>query len=414
MSEKEQDHDPGTPPEPPAPTDTPPTDTSTDWDEWMEKHRGRPRPSPDVADAEGKFTQAWVPRAIGAVAILLCASQNAAAQAVIKVSDTVNIKFGMLVQTQADWTQDAATRGYQQNLFIRRVRFLVGGQVAPKVTFFFETDNPNLGKSVSGTKGISTGFTVQDAYLEWKVTDAFALDAGLIFIPLCRNCIQSAATLLPIDYGAYSFLHGGPTRSVVGRDTGFMAKGYLAKNRLEYRVGAFQGVRDALSRNAFRSSAHLQYSFFDTETSYFTTGTYLGKKKVLTLGGGYDVQSDYKAFAADAYFDRPLGSAGALTLQADLIHYDGGRTFADLPKQNDYLVEGGYLFTKAKVMPWVKIEGQRFSSPNSGRSQDRFQGGLSYFHQGHNVNVKAGYGRINPNTGRSTNLFTLQLQVFYF
>src|SRR2546428_444409 len=145
----------------------------------------------------------------------------------------------------------------EENLFIRRVRFLVGGQVAPKVTFFFETDNPNLGKTVSGTKNISTGFTVQDAYLEWKVTDAFALDAGLIFIPLCRNCIQSAASLLPIDYGAYSFLHGGPTRSVVGRDTGFMAKGYLAKNRLEYRVGAFQGVRDALSRNPFRSSGHL-------------------------------------------------------------------------------------------------------------------------------------------------------------
>jgi hypothetical protein len=290
--------------------------------------------------SNARHAKAWGSRLVGAVACsLFCVAENASAQAVIKVSDTVNVKFGMLVQAQADWTQDAATRGYQENLFIRRVRFLVGGQVAPKVTFFFETDNPNLGKTVSGTKNISTGFTVQDAYLEWKVTDAFA-DAGLIFIPLCRNCIQSAASLLPIDHEAYSFLHGGPTRSVVGRDTGFMAKGYLAKNRLEYRVGAFQGVRDALSRNSFRSSGHLQYSFLDTETSYFTTGTYLGKKKVFTVGGGYDVQSDYKAFAGDAYFDRPLGPAGPLTLQGDLIHDDGGRTFADLPRQNDYLVRG--------------------------------------------------------------------------
>jgi hypothetical protein len=353
-------------------------------------------------------------QAIGTVATFICLSETAAAQAVIKVSDDINIKFGMLVQAQADWTQDSASGDYQQNLFVRRVRFLVGGQVAPKVTFFFETDNPNLGKTVSGTKTIGTGFTVQDAYLEWKASNAFALDAGLIFIPLCRNCFQSAATLLPIDYGAYSFLHGGPTKSVVGRDTGFMAKGYFAKNRFEYRVGAFQGMRDALSRNSFRSSGHVQYAFFDTETSYFTTGTYLGKKKVLTIGAGYDVQADYKAFAADAYFDRPLGSAGALTLQGDLIHYDGGHTFADLPKQNDYLLEGGYLFTKSKLMPWVKVEGQKFGSPNGGRSQDRFQGGLSYFHQGHNVNVKAGYGRINPKTGRSTNLFTVQFQVFYF
>ena len=350
---------------------------------------------------------------IGA-ASLFCFPGNALAQAVIKVSDDVNVKFGMLVQTQADWTQDASTGRYQDNLFIRRVRFLVGGQVAPNVTFFFETDDPNLGKTVAGAKNISTGFIVQDAYLEWKAADAFALDAGLVFIPLCRNCIQSAATLLSIDYGAYSFLHGGPTRSVVGRDTGFMARGYLAKSRLEYRVGAFQGARDALSHNSFRSSGHLQYSFLDTETSYFTTGTYLGKKKVFTVGGGYDVQSDYKAFAGDAYFDRPLGPAGALTLQGDLIHYDGGGTFADLPRQNDYLVEGGYFFTKAKVMPWVKVEGQKFASNNSGRSQERFQGGLSYFHRGHNVNIKAGYGRINPKTGRSTNLFTVQIQAFYF
>jgi hypothetical protein len=347
--------------------------------------------------------------------VLFGPASPARAQAVIKVSDTVNLKFGFLLQTQADWTQEAATGGYQQNLFVRRVRLLVGGQLAPKVTFFFETDNPNLGKSVAGTKNISTGFTTQDAYLEWKPRDQFALDAGLMFIPLCRNCYQSAATLLPIDYGAYSFLHGGPTRSVVGRDTGFMARGYLAKSRIEYRVGGFQGARDSLSRNAFRSSGHLQYTFFDTESGFFTTGTYLGKKKVLTVGGGYDVQSDYKAFAGDVYFDRPIGKAGALTLQGDLIHYDGGRTFTDLPRQNDYLIEGGYYFTKSKLMPWVKVEGQKFGgSSNSSRDQTRFQGGLSYFDSGHNFDVKAGYGRIDPKVGRTLNLFTVQLQLFYF
>src|SRR6266581_1134883 len=228
-------------------------------------------------------------RVIGMMACaLLGVAASASAQAVIKVSDDVNVKFGMLLQTQADWTQDAATGSYQENLFIRRVRFLVGGQVAPKITFFFETDDPNLGKSVSGTKNISTGFTVQDAYLEWKAADAFALDAGLMFIPLCRNCYQSAATLLPIDYGAYAFLHGGPTKSVVGRDTGFMARGYLAKSRLEYRVGAFQGARDRLSANPLRWAGHLQYAFLDPEAGFFTTGTYLGKKKVLTVGGGFD------------------------------------------------------------------------------------------------------------------------------
>src|SRR5881296_1815534 len=50
--------------------------------------------------------------------------------AYLKVSDSVNFRFGALMQPQADWTQDVVTSGYTQNLFIRRVRFLVGGQMA--------------------------------------------------------------------------------------------------------------------------------------------------------------------------------------------------------------------------------------------------------------------------------------------
>ncbi len=187
----------------------------------------------------------------------------------------------------------------------------------------------------------------------------------------------------------------------------------IAHNRLEYRVGAFQGARDRLSRNSFRSAGHVHYALLDRESGFFTTGTYLGKKKVLTLGAGYDVQSDYKAFSADAFFDRPIGAAGAVTLQADFIHYDGGRTF-DLPRQNDLLVEAGSLFTKASVMPWVKLEAQRFRSGESTRDQDRFQGGFSYFDRGHNINVKAGYGVIDPKVGKNLRLFTVQLQIFYF
>jgi hypothetical protein len=362
-----------------------------------------------LAAGHHAWSSARVAAAAGALVLL---AATASAQAEIKVNETTSFRLGALFQPQADWTQDA-TGGYEQNLFLRRARVLLGGQLSRNVTFFLESDNANLGKVVTGTKEISTGFTLQDAFVEWKVADELVLGAGLMFVPLCRNCYESAGTLLPIDYGASSFLESAPTQSAVGRDTGFQARGYLAHNRLEYRVGAFQGARDRVSRNSLRSAGHVQYAFLDTESGFFTTGSYLGKQKVLTIGGGYDVQSDYKAFAADAFFDRPVGAAGAVTLQADLIHYDGGRTF-DLPRQNDLLVEAGYLFTKARVMPWVKLEAQRFGSVAPGPDQNRFQGGLSYFHHGQNVNVKAGYGIIDPRVGKSLHLFTVQLQIFYF
>jgi hypothetical protein len=336
---------------------------------------------------------------------------TASAQAEIKVDDETKFKLGVLLQPQADWTQDAG--GYQQNLFLRRARVLLGGQLPHNVTFFLESDNANLGKVVGASKEISTGFTLQDAFVEWKLADQFILGAGLMFIPLCRNCFESAGTVLPIDYGTFSFLQSPPTQSAVGRDTGFQARGYLVKGRLEYRAGVFQGARDRVSRNSFRSAGHLQYALLDTESGFFTTGSYLGKKRVLTIGGGYDVQSDYKAFAADAFFDHPISTSGAVTLQADLIHFAGGRTF-DLPRQNDLLVEGGYLFTKARVMPWVKLEAQRLRQGAAALDQNRYQGGLSYFYRANNVNVKAGYGLIDPKVGKTLHLFTVQLQLFSF
>jgi hypothetical protein len=350
-------------------------------------------------------------RAAIAAAVATLIASPLAAQVVIKVSDTVNFKLGVLLQPQADWSE-VATGGYQQNLFLRRARLLFGGQVAKDVSFFVETDAPNLGKTVAGEKNISPSIVVQDAYVEWKLADQVQLDGGLMFVPLCRNCYQSAGTLLPIDYGAYSFLQSPFTESVVGRDAGFQVRGYLASSRLEYRLAVLQGAREASSRNALRFAGRLQYAFLDPESGFFGTGTYLGKKKVLTLGAGYDVQSDYKAFAADAYFDRPVGGAGAVTIQGDYIHYDGGSTFA-LREQDDFLLEAGYLFTGPKLMPWVKVDAQRIRA-DAGVGETRFQVGLSYFHEGHHVNVKAGYGVIDREAGPSLNLFTIQLQVFYF
>jgi len=122
--------------------------------------------------------------------------------AVIKVNDDVNFKFGFLLQPQADWLQNPANDSYSQNLFLRRARLIVGGQVAKNVTFFFETDSPNLGKAgptvTNGAKIISSGLIVQDAFLSWKLADEFTLDAGLILTGIAHNSLQSAASLMPM------------------------------------------------------------------------------------------------------------------------------------------------------------------------------------------------------------------------
>jgi hypothetical protein len=353
------------------------------------------------------------------------------AQAIIKVNDVVNFKLGILLQAWADWNGQSNavgdTAGFQQNLFLRRARFFLGGQVAKDVTFFFMTDNPNLGKSTqtltSGTTGVKapgTGFIVQDAFVEWAIANEFRLDGGLILIPLCRNCNTSAVNLVSMDYGTWSFQESASTQSSVGRDTGFQAKGYLAGDHLEYRAGVYSGFRAPGVKNSFRFAGRLQYNVFDVEKVPFYPGTYFGKKKILAIGAGYDAQSDYSAYAGDVFFDFPVGGGNGITAQADYIHYDGGVTFntAALFKQDDLYVEAGFFLGGPKIMPFVRYEQQRYSDDvNKALNRTKYQGGLGFYPYGANFNIKAGFGRTdapdNPNVA-STNQYTIQVQVFYY
>ena len=353
------------------------------------------------------------PGAIALLALaLLVPAGFASAQAVIKVNDDVNFKFGFLLQGQGDWLENPATDNTAQNLYLRRVRLLVGGNLAKNVSFFFETDNPNLGKVNAGAKTISSGLIVQDAFVSWKLDDAFTLDAGLILTGIAHNSLQSAATLVPVDYGPHSFLYSAPEQNVVGRDTGFQARGYLAAKKLEYRVGAWQGNRDAQSQNAFRGTARVQYNFLDADTGFFYTGTSLGKKKIFAVGGGYDFQKDYRSYAMDAYYDHPLGP-GALSAQLDWIRYDGGDFIKTLLKQDVIYFEGGYYISKAKVMPFFTYSDKNVSGTDTG-DEARWSLGVGYMAMGHNLNLKAAYGQVNPKVGKTADQFTVQLQAFYF
>jgi hypothetical protein len=351
---------------------------------------------------------------------LLVSAGTASAQAIIKVNDVVNIKFGLLLQAWGDWQQTAVgpnTNGYAQNLFIRRMRLLMGGQVAKDVTFFLETDDPNLGKA---PKSLGTGFILQDAWVEWKVAQAFQIDGGLILIPLCRNCNTSAITLLTLDYASFSFLESGVTQSVVGRDTGFQVKGYLLGNHLEYRAGGYQGNRTEVSgaHNPLRFAGRLQYNFLDTETGFYYTGTYRGTKKILSIGAGIDTQKDYMAYAFDGFFDYPIGGKNGVTAEVDYINYDGGNFLTSLKKQDTFMGQAGIYFDGPKLLPSFRYEEQTFKDDALKVNNSRnFAFALKWMPHGWNFNITAAYTyREKPKAtaAASTNEFTIQFQLFYF
>lgn len=355
----------------------------------------------------------------GALAILLTAAllgaaHPAAAQLQWTSKDEkTSFRVGILGQVQAESADVAGTDDTANNLFLRRLRLIMGFNLNEKLSIFMDTDSPNLGKSNNaGVKDTGDVF-IQDFVASYKFSQGFILDGGLLLLDQSYNHNQSAATLLAVDFGPYTFVESAPTQSRTGRDYGFRARGYLAGDHLEYRAGIYQGLRGVNASNNFRFAGRLMYSFFTPQVGIFYRGTSLGKTRTLAFGGSYDTQEEYDQYGVDVFYDQPLGGGNGFTLQADYNNIDGDTFLTALPKQTNILIESGLYISSAKLMPFVQYASQNFDAA-ARIDEERLTGGLAYFASGHNNTVKLSYTRIEPKRGDSRKQINLQWQIFQY
>jgi hypothetical protein len=347
--------------------------------------------------------------------MLTAASAPAGAQIVVKNED-VTFKFGVQGQLWADWAQDpSGTQGYQQNFFLRRARIIVAGDVGKDVSFFFETDDPKLGIT---PKNLAAGFIIQDAMIEWRPAKQLHLSGGLFIVPFTRNGLESTLSYLTLDLSPIAAVNNSATQSSALRDMGFQFKGFFAKDRLHYRIGAFDGQRDANGHNSLRTTGYLQYDFFDREKGYLFSGTGLGKAKILAVDAGFDRQGSYRGYSANVAAAIPVRKGDEIAGQFQYIRYDGRAKFPGIPLQNDFLVEAGYYAHAVKIQPFVKYEAQAFAAAeNVSKDIDRFGMGANYYIHGQNLKWTGQYLRALPQHGsplKPANEFTVQLQFMYF
>ena len=401
--------------------------------------------------------------ALAAVLALILLSAPASAQVIVKVNDTVNFRLGFQLQGWADFNQDPISEGYSQNMFLRRVRLIMAGNVAKNVSFFFQTDDARLGNA---PKDLTAGFVVQDAFGEWKPlgNDMFAIEVGKMLVPFTRNSLQSTSSHLSLDGGTWTFLQdagaGNGLQGDAGRDVGFQFKSYLADDHLEIRAGVFDGFRapanagGASARNPFRIVGRVVYNFFDTEKGYVPVGTNLGKKRILAIGGGYDTQGGYtspatttlpagkgwEGYGGDFMIDWPLGKTDpvngqdAITAHVDYIHFDGGcRANAAgivqsncliplLQQQEELFTDFGYYSNVIKLQPFIRFETRNYKDTlQQTKNLRRYMGGFNYYIAGQNLKITAAWEKIVPGTKprptdpiKNTNHFVVQFQVYYF
>ena len=363
--------------------------------------------------ASAVFALAWV-------ALCLAASPAAAQWQIDSKDGKASIKVGFLAQVQGELLETSDASSWSKNLFVRRFRVLLGGKVADKWLFFFETDSPNVGKAnpdkaanPSGAKDAGDVF-IQDMFITYDHSAAFKVDAGMILLPISRNHQQSAATLLPIDYGPYSFSESGPVGERVGRDYGLQLRGYPAKQKLEYRVGVFQGLRGAEAKNPLRVVGRVVFYPFGADTGFFYAGTWQGTRKHVAIGGSVDRQSDLRIYSGDVFVEHPIaGGRAGVTFQAGLTHFDGAQVTAALAEQNTWLVEAGLHLGQGRWSPFAQYAVRDFEADHL-KDQSIVSGGLAWWLKGHQRAIKASVGRIHTDGQQDRVQVLVQLQVFYY
>ena len=335
----------------------------------------------------------------------------------LKVGDTAWMKFGTNLMAWADWTQDQATEGYIQNLYLRRARFNVAGKVANGVYFYYQLENANLGKS---PKNLAGGFQTLDATLEWRIDKSFNIQAGLIYLPMSREAVKASGSQYLLDTSAYATLATGSLQGSSNRDTGFGVRGFVLDDHLEYRVVAVQGMRDASSKYAFRYLFRAAYNFFDTETytpafTAMASSYSQSSKKILAIGSSYDSQRDYELYSADVFWSIPVGKDAKWEGTVWYQNMDGATLTTAIPKQNTFTAETGWYFKTVKTEPFVRWERKQVSS-NEKLDEQRTMVGVTYYLSGYNATLKAAWQNLkmpNDPSKITTNEYTLAFNINY-
>lgn len=237
------------------------------------------------------------------------------------------------------------------DLSLRRVRVKMTYKPTEKLMFVLQGGTTNVNVNAKG----SNYFDLLDAYAEYAFNDKIAVGAGRsTWRGLSRFTTGPLNTLL-YDLPAYATSNAGATDYTV-RELSAYIKGQLGK--FDYRLVVADPYTMAtaepkpnvstFSKNSPHKdfSGYFRYAFLDTEniSTPFNSGTYAGKKKVLSLGAGFDyihnamwhqdvakntVNDDMKSVAVDLFYDTPLNKekGTSVSAYAMAMHNDYGPNY---------------------------------------------------------------------------------------
>lgn len=249
--------------------------------------------------------------------------------------------------------------GSVSDLSLRRIRAKMTYKPTENLYFVLQMGPTNVNVNSKN----NTYMDLLDAYAEYSFSPKLAVGAGRsTWRGLSRFTTGPQATLL-YDLPLYATSNTGITDMTV-REMSAYIKGQLG--RFDYRLvvadpytatNADPELNVAkFSKNEARKdvSGYFRYAFFDKENieTPFNAGTYLGKKKVLSVGGGFEYMNhalwhldankavqndDMKSVALDVFYDAPLNKdkGTSISAYAMAMHNDYGPNYVRFSGTNN-------------------------------------------------------------------------------
>lgn len=339
------------------------------------------------------------------------------------------INFGFWTQA---WYQHVVNEGRDLNDFmVRRAYFSVKGQAADYLSFFTHIAVDRLGQEGldNASQGFGSGLTFRDLWVTLDLDEAFKVQAGRMYVPLTRNYgTTSTKALLTTDL---SLMQGGVRGGIfytskVGRDDGVTLWGNPFDGLLQYRFMISEGMEGADNPgDKLRFAGRLMLSFLEPEKEWFNQGTYLGGKKVLSIGAGFDNQSKLTlnniagqhntTWTIDGFIDHPLGG-GAITVESAYIsiHNSSQAHSLGLLEAGDdaslAYVQAGYFLGKTPgtrgLQPYLRYETVSIEQKDE---VSFLSGGANYYLKGHNAKISMDYTVVNKRGASDQDIVTVQL-----
>ncbi|MFO7604833.1 MAG: selenite/tellurite reduction operon porin ExtI [Desulfurivibrionaceae bacterium] len=274
-------------------------------------------------------------------------------------------------------------------------------------TDFFENSAlGTLGENSPSFAPTDDFFTLIDAQVRIKFNDMARLRLGKFKANHTRENLEDCYAPLSLDRSRFL-----QEPYVISRDIGISLWGNLISDKVQYKLDILEGKpanTDALESN-FRYSGRIHVSLLDPESGYGYKGTYLGKKKVLTIGAGFQHEADlvylnnddpqagtedYNAYTVDLFTELPMGGAGTVTFSAAYADFDFGdrpSNFTHDPdasgqtgERDGYYVKAGYMLPSLPLQFFGRMENWTFAELNGVEDHelDWLGVGINYFIDG--------------------------------